>query len=184
MPSEIVVDACTLLNILATTRETEIVSALSLRLVVGERVHGEVKTLRTLPDDEGERGVVAADTARLSDAGLLRRTTIEADGAIETFVACASHLRDEDAEAVALAVTLGLPLATDDGRERKVTQRQYPQVELRSTLGLLRAYANHVGLDEAAAGRLAFNLRWRGNFLPPRADPDAAWFAAALEKAH
>jgi predicted nucleic acid-binding protein len=180
VPSEIVVDACTLLNVLATGRETEIASALRLHFVVGERAHDEVKTLRTLPDESGARAVVPADTSRLRAAGLLRLTTIEVIGGTDAFVNCAAHLRDEDAEAVALAVTLDLPLATDDGRERKIARQLYPQIELRSTLGLVRAFANHAGLDDVAVRELASDLRWRGNFLPPRGDPDAGWFVRAL----
>jgi hypothetical protein len=183
VPSEIVVDACTLLNVLATTRETEVASVLGLRFVIGERAHDEVKTLRSLPDENGLRAVVTADTSRLRAAGLLRLTTVKAIGGTDAFVNCAAHLRDEDAEAVALAVTLALPLATDDGRERKIARQLYPPIELRSTLSLVRAFANHQALDDIAVQALATDLRWRGNFLPPRNDPDAAWFAGTLGSA-
>jgi hypothetical protein len=40
-----------------------------------------------------------------------------------------------------------------------------------------------MGLPEAEALRIARDLRWRGNFMPPKFDPHTAWYFDLLRKA-
>ena len=183
MTRSLVIDACCTLNLLATRLELEIASACKLELVISDRAHAEALFLHAPPDAEGVRTKEPASTERLRDAGLLRIRAIDSDLLIDAFVECAAQLRDEDASCVALAGVLRLPLMTDDAKEQRVARKVFPQIEIVSTLAVLHEAVRALALSEDAVLRLVFDLRWRGNFAPPRRDPLASWYADLLRKA-
>jgi predicted nucleic acid-binding protein len=98
-------------------------------------------------------------------------------------VACAEQLRDEDASCVALAGALRLPLWTDDGKQRRIAREQFPGIELVSTLAMLDEAVRALAMPEHELLGLVADLRWRGNFAPPRKDPLSPWYADLLRRA-
>lgn len=174
----VVIDACGLLNLLATGHELEIVEALDWHLIIPEKVLEEVKYLRTPPDKKGLRGQVPVDLGALRGSGRLKARELDHKW-IDDFVACAEQLADNDAACAALAGFTGLPLVTDDPKVKRVTRERYASVRLISTLEFVVEAVRKLGLDE---GEVAYNLRWRGNFLPPRRDERAGWFEGALKR--
>ena len=68
---ELVIDACSTLNLLATRRELEIVGALGLQLLDTPQVSREAMTLWTPPDDDGQRNKKEVSTESLRRAGHL-----------------------------------------------------------------------------------------------------------------
>ncbi|HEU4728647.1 MAG TPA: hypothetical protein VFT22_12175 [Kofleriaceae bacterium] len=183
MARALVIDACCTLNVLATRLEVEIVKSCDLSLLISEHAHGEALFLHSPPDQDGLRTKHAASTERLRDAGYLEIRALDTTALQDAFVECAAQLRDEDASCVALAGVLGLPLMTDDGKERRVAKGIFPGIELISTLDVLRTAAEALALSEDALLRMATDLRWRGNFAPPRRDPLSRWYAELLRKA-
>jgi hypothetical protein len=183
MAGLVVIDACSMLNLLATRLELEIVRACDLQLVISAHAHGEALYLHAPPDADGARGKYPASTERLRAAGRLEVRPIGGDSLIDAFVACAALLRDEDASGVALAGVLGAPLVTDDAKERRVARQLFPRMVVVSTLELLHDAVLRLDLTEAALLRVASDLRWRGNFAPPRKDPRAAWYVELLRRA-
>lgn len=183
MPRTVVVDACCLLNLLATGRELDLVRACDLDLIISGQAHGEALFLHTPPDAEGVRSKHPASTERLRTAGRLQLRSLDTEPLIAAFVACAAQLRDEDASCVALAGALGLPLMTDDGKERRIARAQFPRIELISTLAMLDDAVRALALSEHELLGLVADLRWRGNFAPPRQDPLAPWYAELLRRA-
>lgn len=183
MTRTLVIDACCVLNVLATRLDMEIVQAIDLTLLITDRAHGESLFLHTAPDVDGMRSKEPASTDRMRSAGHLEIRTLDTLALQDAFVECAAHLRDEDASCVALAGVLGLPLLTDDGKERRVAKTIFPAIELVSTLSLLNNVATVLSLSEDTMLRVVTDLRWRGNFAPPRKDPLATWYADLLRKA-
>lgn len=175
----VVIDACVLINLLATGREVELTRALGWSWLMSEHTRGETLFLHTPPDDEGRRQRLVADVGSLERAGLLDVRALNAEW-LGAFVRCAEYLPDADASAVALAGALGLALATDDPKERRVASELFPRVELLSTLGLLRIASSVLGLNDTQLAQLALDLRWRGNFLAPRRDPEREWYERLL----
>ncbi len=60
---------------------------------------------------------------------------------------------------------------SDDGKERRVARAQFPGIELAMLEEAIRALA----MPEDEQLGLVADLRWRGNFAPPRRDPRSPW---------
>jgi predicted nucleic acid-binding protein len=183
MTRVLVIDACCTLNLLATRIELEIVHASDLRLVISEQAHGEALFLHSSPDADGARTKHPASTERLRAAKRLEIRGLDSDALIDAFIACAAQLRDEEASCVALAGVLDVPLMTDDAKQQRVARAMFPAIEIVSTLSILRDAARAMRLAEDDLLRIATDLRWGGNFAPPRKDPLSPWYARLLRKA-
>lgn len=181
VPSELAIDACCLLNLLATSREVEIVTTLNVVLVTTPKARSEVLYLGGPPDGEGQPTITSADASALEASGRLIVRALSAT-VTDTFVATAEALRDADASVVVLAASQKLPLASDDRKLRNHVQSAFPTLELRGTLWIVRAVAERAGWDDRTLRAVALNLRTRGSFLPPKKDPNAEWFAALLRR--
>lgn len=180
MRSQIVIDACCTLNLLATRRELDVVRALGLYLVDSPQVSGEPLMLWTPPDADGLRVKEPTSTLPLRRAGHLETLPLEGDALIDAFVAAAARIKDSDASCIALAGVLKLPLMTDDRKERNVARDLFPTIELMSTLEVLAEAEKALGWSLAELAAVATDLRWRGNFAPPRNDPHAGWYESLL----
>jgi predicted nucleic acid-binding protein len=180
MLRRLVIDSCCMLNLLATRREVEIVQSLSVLLLDTEKVSREPMFLSTPPDKDGIRRKENASTIRLRTAGCLETHALDSDALIDAFVACAERIKDTDASCIALAGVLQIPLMTDDRKERKVATDIFPGIELVSTLDLVHDAASTLGWSKDELTRVAVDLRWRGNFAPPKRDPRGDWYLTLL----
>ncbi len=64
---------------------------------------------------------------------------------------------------------------SDDGKERRVARAQFPGIELISRLAMLEEAIRALAMPEDEQLGLVADLRWRGNFAPPRRDPRSPW---------
>jgi predicted nucleic acid-binding protein len=177
-PRQVVIDACSALNLLALSRAADFLQALDWTLLVLPEVRQETRYLRGPLDDQGQPTRIDADWSALERTGRVTAPPSEklGDAFIEALIQAAAHLTDVDASTVALAGTLRLPLFSDDGKVRKIFRALYPALELRATLGLIRQSANELGLDAASVGGLLRTLRSKARFAPPKSDPDRDWY--------
>ena len=184
MSRHLVVDACALVNLLATGREVELTVALDAVLVSSAQARAEALFLcgPPAPDDEEQRATrIPVDLAPLLETGRFS-VRVLGDDMADAFVLCATHLRDADASAVALAASLAVPLVSDDGRVQKVARTLYPGLVVLSTLQLVREAAARAGIEGEPLRQLARSLHERGNFDPPRRDPERSWYEDLLAR--
>ncbi len=177
---ELVIDACCTLNLLATKRGVEIVTALGMHLFDTPQVRGEPMFAWDPPNDEGERTRQSVTTDALRDAGLLTTLTLDTDALIDALVDAASRIKETDASCIALAGVLAIPLISDDRKERRIAIELFPSIELVSTLDLLHEASRRLSWNERELSEVAFDLRWGGSFAPPKQDPRTEWYAALL----
>jgi predicted nucleic acid-binding protein len=182
MQRQIVIDSCCTLNLLATRREIEIVRALKLHLLDTPQVRGEPLTLWTPPDADGLRSKEPTSSDPLRQAGYLDTRPLAGDELVDAFVAAATRIKDADASCIALAGVLKLPLMTDDRKERNVALDLFPTIDLISTLDVLADAAKALDWSSQELVKAAHDLRWRGNFAPPRKDPRGTWYEALLRR--
>lgn len=177
---KVVIDACCTLNLLATKRALDIVRALSWQLLNTPRVAAEALFLWTAPDADGERSKEPTSIAELLACGHLTTHPLDSDALNDAFVEAAARITDSDASCIALAGVLGVPLLSDDRKERRIALELFPRMELISTLDMLHDAAAALSLSEQELSHIANAMRWGGNFAPPRQDPRAAWYASLL----
>lgn len=174
-----VIDACVMINLLATSLEVQFTQAIDRVWLMSQKARDETMFLDSSPDAEGRRHRTVADLSRLEGSGCLSVRSLDAEWT-NAFVRCAEHLPDADASSVALAGALHLPLATDDPKERRVAAALFPGIQLHSTLEVLHDATVALGLPEPELKRVAYDLRWRGNFLPPKRDAYRDWYRDLL----
>jgi predicted nucleic acid-binding protein len=115
--------------------------------------------------------------------GLLVTRSFDTDALVDAFALAGERISATDASCVAFAGRLRLPLVTDDRKQRRVASELFPGIELISTLDLLHDAAQALGWSDDEIASVAADLRWRGNFAPPRQDPRSNWYAALLQRA-
>jgi predicted nucleic acid-binding protein len=116
----------------------------------------------------------------LRRAGHLETRPLEGDALVDAFIAAAARIKDTDASCIALAGVLKVPLMKDDRKERNVARELFPTIELLSTLDVLSEAEKALGWSTEELALVARDLRWRGNFAPPRRDPRARWYESLL----
>ena len=176
MPRTVVIDTCCTLNLLATRRGVEIASSLDLRLLDTPYVSREPMTLWTPPDHDGVRTREPTSTGSLRQGGHLQTQALDTDALVDA----AARIKDADASCIALAGVLRLPLLTDDRKERSLARHMFHGIELVSTLDIVEEAARTIGWTREELVRVASDLRWRGNFAPPKGDPLGAWYEKLL----
>lgn len=173
---QLVVDACSLINLHATEQEVTILNALRVRLLTTPRAAGEVQYRYGPLDDEGQRTKVAIDLNGLISIDLLQVVPLDAAMTDHLVNAVTAGLRDADASVVALAQGLGHVLVTDDNKVRKVSAKLNPALSLDSTLGLLRRAADALRFSPEQIRTLIAQLAYSGNFIIPKTDPHRSWW--------
>jgi predicted nucleic acid-binding protein len=177
-PVEIVtiLDACVVLNLVAGRRVVEIVGASPGPVVVAETVVAEAVYVRRggSGDEANEREQV--DLRPFLDRGSLQVVSANEDE-LTTFVDLTADLDDGEAMTVALAIHRGYTVASDD---RRVARALAGRAPLRSTLDLIRRWAERDRVEAAEVRAVLVDVRERGNYLPSRAHPHRAWWEMSM----
>ncbi len=181
-PELAVIDACCTINLLATGREVEIARSLGVTFLQSDRVSRETNFLWTPPDEENVRHRVPTSTDQLRAAGLLSIRAIDTDALTDSFVAAAGRIKDTDASCIALSGVLGIPLISDDAKQRRVATDLFPKVELVSTLEVVYDASLAMNWDDRTQIEVAVAMRWRGNFAAPRRDSHREWYISLLKR--
>jgi len=172
----LLLDACVAINLYATRRMEEIIRVLEEPVGVVDLVRSEALHVRRggTGDDADERE--ALDLGPLVDAGLLVMVTAT-EAELDAFVAWTRRLDDGEALTAAVAISRGWTVATDD---RKAIRLLSGHVPLRSTLDLVKVWADRVGVGDPVVAQALHDLRERGPYLPRRDHPLKAWWDAYL----
>lgn len=177
-PSLVVADACFLLNLLASAKVRDIIRGLEICFILVPHVRNETLYLMGPPDPEGNPTKTRIDLSPFEEHKEIRVEPVDNEAWRGHFIQCAELLTDADAASVAMAAALGIPLGSDDGKVRRVAKKLYPDMELWATLGTLKRAAEALSWGEDTVRVVLGNLRVRGHFAPPKADPDRAWYEA------
>jgi predicted nucleic acid-binding protein len=160
-------DTSFVLNLLATTRAERILDGASLRLVVPPRVRAELtRETRAL------EALAVAGRARFLE---LPRS------ASALYVEAAMRVEDDEAQAIALGIALGIALVTDDGRTADAWQelarsRSAAPLSAQGICDVLRTA--QPGLGPADLRDSVERLGRDASFGPPSGH--ASWWSAVL----
>lgn len=168
----LLVDACVLINLVASGHLEEILAANEVSLVAVEEVIEETLYIRDAADPGQLREI---DMNRLQAMGHVR--VIKLEGSEEDkFVELAGRLDDGEAATLAAGMNRSLTVATDDKAALRLIDELDLEVGTTSTSKLLRAWAD----SDPDAGEMVVEALRRierlASYKPNLADPNHDWW--------
>jgi len=173
--SHIVLDACCVLNFCASGYLIEIIQSIPAQVVVTEVVRErELLTLQRLADENNE------DTNQFEVAigkGLLAVVDFSSEGEEATFVNYVFELGDDGESATcAIAVHREWAIATDDKKAISFFQREAPNLQILSTLAIVKNWSEAENVSSATLRSALTAIRTRGRYIPHRNHPLLVWW--------
>ena len=166
-------DACVLINLLATSCLEEIAADGGWTFIVVPDVAAEAFFLRDEEAPESRRQVNLEDHI---SRGVLIVEQLH-DNELDAFVAHAARVDPGEAATIALAAARGLPMATDDKAALRLVAELGAPGPIQTTASLLRRWAATADADRVAAALRA--VETRASFVPGRHDAEASWWQKA-----
>ncbi len=168
-------DACVLINLVASDEIETIFSAAESEFLICEVVRKESFYLRS--DDPQEESVEVIQLDSLVNTGVLDVCVVEGDEEEALYVNYASQLDDGEAMSIAIAEARGYALATDDRKARRIFLEVPTSPErLISTSDLIRNWAEGESISPERLKSALLNIRRRATFFPRRVDPNFQWW--------
>jgi hypothetical protein len=180
MPSQSVaiLDACVLINILASGRAHEILTGCEYKFGICTVVSKESIYLRAADPN------APPDTVDLEPFVKSKCLTVyELTGNQEQtlYVDYAADLDDEEAMTLSLAFSRGFTVATDDRKARRIfLEDTGDMTPLLSTPQILKSWSPRAGLTAAELKKMLLEVSRRGRFSPHSGDPEFTWWSKAV----
>jgi hypothetical protein len=172
-------DACCIINLLATGRMEEILEILPFRFATSRLVATREVLAIARDADEGvpvEREVISPRV--LGNAKNLSLLDLSTEQELTDFVRFAAHLDDGEASVCALALSQGGGVATDDLKALRVLSREAPGVFTAQTPELLHDWAHLSNASAPVIARVLRSIERRARFRPRRNAPRFEWWSS------
>lgn len=179
--AERIIDACCLINLYATGTEDSIFQACG-GFWVPAQVQNEVLRIRRFDDDEPTR--LEPQDIDLGDAiaaGLIQTCQLERRDEVDAFVRFAMQLDDGEASCLAIAMSRGWIVATDDRKARRIASEN--SIALISTPELIQRWVDAASPSEATVADVVKKIELFAKFRPRRGDPLHGWWVGLTDKA-
>jgi hypothetical protein len=171
-------DACSLLNLGATRRVSEILATFGCSSYVVRQVReGEVLYLRPLPEEDPQGSLVMVDLAPLLEAGALQEVVLTAEEQA-MFVAFAAKLDDGEARSAAVAAHRGWWLVTDDRVSLRVAREYSAPITTVTTPEWIKHWAEEASVDEKTLAETLRCIQVCASYTPRRVHPLKGWWDA------
>jgi predicted nucleic acid-binding protein len=178
-PRAQILDACVLINLLASGEVEGILRAAMRDSFICTAVEGESIYLRT---DDPKAPLEHIDLRPLIGSGLLTVCAIEGSTEAELYVDYASALDDGEAMSLAIALSRNLVLATDERKARRLFLEAVGDgARLTSTSELLRHWAEADGIPADRLKTALLRIEKRARYQPPASDANYQWWADAIK---
>ena len=173
MPNpQLLLDACVTINLVAADPIHQIARSIGCSCLITRQAATEVGHLREITD--GETTVTPVDLTDYVQTGAFEIIDLSRDE-IPIFVELASVVDDGEAATIAVAISCGIPLATDDRKARRLCAERGLTLPA-GTVTLIRRYCEAQALDRAHVSQLLQRITSRASFQAPRGDPDLKWW--------
>jgi predicted nucleic acid-binding protein len=171
----VVLDACCVLNFCASGCFIKILQFIPAQVAVTEVVKArELLTLQRLQDEDNE-GAIQFEAA--IQQGLLVVVDFESEPEEETFVNYAFELGDDGESATcAIAIHRGWAIATDDKKATSFFRQEAPDLQILSTLEIIKGWAEKENLSLAELRTVLEAIRTKGRYIPHRNHPLLGWW--------
>ena len=136
-----------------------------------------------LRDDFNPEDRVQIDLQQHLDDGVLKLCELSSESEAEMFVDLASTLDDGEAKSLAIALSRGLAVVTDDRKARRIFAEMGGQPDnLLSTADVVRAWAEETAIAEDTLRLVLTRIQIRSRFMPRSTDPNHSWWNSAIKQ--
>lgn len=178
-PAESALDACSLLNLIATRRFAEIAQALPAIFITERRAASEVRYLRRGGSGPDALDREPIDLNELEGAGFLIICDLTTPDELADFVTFALEMDDGEASTGALARSRGAALVSDDRKARRVFGALNPALSLHTTSEVIKVWADRATINSSDLARVLQDVETRAHFRPGPSDPLFRWWESA-----
>jgi hypothetical protein len=171
------IDACCLIDLLASEYAEEILRASGLTWHLPSAVQGEVQYRRQHdPAQPGKTVMVPVDLSSLISSGVLAVSDAENQQELDQFIHYAAIFRsDGEAMCLALAEQRKWVVATDDRKAIRVAHQV-------SCPELVKTWADATGPDQATLYKVLQDIQLLAQFKPTPKFPKYKWWSSVLAK--
>jgi hypothetical protein len=174
----LLLDACCIINLAATSHMAQILRCLGMPIMVAVyvREYELGPSARALQRDPPVDDRI--DLQPFIDEGLIQIVDLEEPGEPLTFLTL-SQWRMDDGEATtgAIAIHRNWAVATDDRIGRNVLAEHAPEIRLLSTPELLHHWATYGSPSDDVLRDVLNAIQIEARYIPPRNHPLAQWWA-------
>lgn len=173
-----ILDACVLINLLASDEVEEILRATARDTLICSAVASESIYLRT-GDPNSPREHI--DLHPLISSGLVTVCHVEGDKEEALYVDYASELDDGEAMSLAIALSRGYVLATDERKARRLfLETMVDPQHLTLTSELIRHWAEAGAVLAERVKAALLQIEKRDRYQPPMNDSNYRWWVDAI----
>jgi hypothetical protein len=173
-----ILDACVLINLLATGRAREIMSESEHQFGICSVVRNESIYLRAA-DSGAPPEEVKFDP--YVESGHLTVYELSGDAEKELYVDYAAELDDGEAMSLALVHSRGFSMASDDRKARRLFTEEIADLKrLLSTSQILKDWSERAALNPAELKQVLTEVSRRGRFVPNSGDAHFVWWSKAM----
>lgn len=173
-PRAQILDACVLINLLASGEVEGILRAAARDSFVCSAVEDESIYLRT---EDPKAPLEPIDLRPLIESGLLTVCHVEDGREAELYVDYSSALDDGEAMSLAIALSRDFILATDERKARRLFLEAAPDPpRLKSTSELIRQWAETESIAPDRLKAALISIERRARYQPPASDPNYHWW--------
>ena len=175
-----IIDACVLINLLATEELETILGAAKKPALICSVVESESIYLRTGDPHNPKEPI---DLKAFINDGVLSVCQIESAKEELLYVDFASVLDDGEAMTLAIAIARNLDLATDERKARRLFLEEIADPRrLISTSGLIRHWAEVKKIPSKKLTETVIKIERRASYRPPPDDRNHRWWMNALRR--
>jgi predicted nucleic acid-binding protein len=176
--NNLIIDACVLINLLASGMIEQILRTASLESNICVIVRNESIFLRNEADITE---IVPLDIQPYIDNELIKICDLETVEEQELFVNIAAKLDDGEAMSIAIAISRKWDIATDDKKARRIfLENVQKEQKLTSTSSLIKEWAEAENISEQEIKELLSKIETSARFHPARSDANYQWWVDNL----
>jgi len=179
MPERIL-DACCIINLFASGRAAEILSASEGVCYVSDQVRSEALSIRRPdPHDPENLLVEPINLNEACDAGWLQSCSLTGENELDAYVAFAQQLDDGEASCLAIAQLRKWTVATDDRKAIRLCNER--QIKIITTPALVKRWAEVGGVDRSKVTEALSNIERFASFRPGHKSELYEWWLSYAE---
>jgi hypothetical protein len=177
--SHVLLDACCALNLYASGHFIEILESIPAQTVITQVVkERELLTLKRFEEDEN---MSASQFETAIKENVLSVVDFESDLEEETFVNYVFAMGDDGESATgAIAVHRNWAISTDDKRAISFFKKEAPQIQLISTLEMVKHWSQKTRLTPSKLRLVLHNIRVKGRYTPHKNHALIDWWEKSM----